>query len=57
VRKAVKDNEHSSYNHKFICDGVKEFTEIGYKVVFSRYLSVKHIGHSRADKENGANKV
>ena len=57
VRETVKNNEHSSNNHKFICDGIKEFSKICYKTVFSCYLSVKHVGNRRAYEKNSANKV
>ena len=55
VSRACKENaEHCADHHKFVGKGIEEFTKVGYKVIFSRDLAVKHIGKGRRDKEECA---
>ena len=43
---------HGCKNHKFIRKGVDELAKVGYKIVLSRNLAVKHIGKGGKSVDN-----
>ena len=56
IHKQVGENGYLRADyHKFICKRVDKLAEIGNEVIFSRYLSVEHIGKCRYDEYNRGN--
>ena len=57
VRRAIDYRHNRGDDHKLISQGIKEFTEVGYKSSFSCYLSVQHIGKRRRKEYGRAQKI